>query len=80
MIQLSTLRNNTNYIWPGGRKKMNKISRNMSKAELIKYLREHQITISEFHSLLESWFNLTGGEREELIHRTGFYRMIKRSK
>ena len=52
----------------------------MSKAELIKYLREHQITISEFHSLLESWFNLTGGEREELIHRTGFYRMIKRSK
>ena len=59
---------------------MVRVSNNMSKGELVAYLRQHQITLSEFHSLLESWFNLTRSEREELIHKTGFYRMIKRSK
>lgn len=52
----------------------------MSREDFVAYLRKRQLSVSEFYSLLQSWFNLPWGDRKALLERTGYYKNLKRSK
>ena len=51
---------------------------NMNKDEFVKYLRKRGMSVDEFYSLMGSYFNLTSGERFELIQSTHNYQKLKR--
>ena len=58
---------------------MSTISDHMTREEFVAYLRKRQLSVSEFYSLLQSWFNLPWGDRKALLEKTGYYKSLKRS-
>ena len=53
---------------------------NMNRDDFVKHLRKRGMSVSEFYSLLGSWFNLTTDERFELIKQTPMYKNLKETK